>query len=84
MLAYGDSVYGSNGGILKRAGRVPGKRSILGGRASSGIRSGFSAFGMALGYLGLVAILSMAPYWHQAIAPHPGQPLVCTESGGSR
>jgi hypothetical protein len=40
--------------------------------------------GMILGYLGLVAILSMAPYWHLASTPYQSQVLACTDFGGSR
>ncbi len=40
--------------------------------------------GMVLGYLGLVAILSMAPYWHLAGAPHQSEIMACTDFGGSR
>lgn len=43
-----------------------------------------STFGMALGYLGLVAMLSMAPYWHMAGAPHQSHIMACTDFGGSR
>ena len=40
--------------------------------------------GMVLGYLALVAILSMAPYWHLAGAPDQSQIMACTDFGGSR
>ena len=39
---------------------------------------------LALGYLGLVTILSTAPFWQQALAPAENRPLVCTDFGGSR
>ena len=41
----------------------PGKRSVLPVAGLSQIKGPLSMLGMALGYLGLVAILSMAPFW---------------------
>lgn len=72
------------------AGRGSQKRRVLpaagpGARSGSGmIGNRLSMAGLALGYLGLVAILSAAPYWHQTLTPHAGQPAVCTDFGGSR
>lgn len=43
-----------------------------------------STLGMAVAYLGLVAILSMAPFWQQGDLPQQGQPTVATDFGGSR
>lgn len=40
--------------------------------------------GMALGYLGLVAILTMAPLWNQTLLGYDQHISACTESGGSR
>jgi len=40
--------------------------------------------GMAVGYLGLVAILSMAPVLQQTIGLHSEHILACTDFGGSR
>jgi hypothetical protein len=40
--------------------------------------------GVALGYLGLVAVLALAPMWQQTISPYQHQPLACTDFGGSR
>ncbi len=67
-----------------RADRRPGKKSVLpiGGRSL--IKGPLSMFGMVLGYLGLVAILSMAPFWHLTVTPHESPSLTCTDFGGSR
>ncbi len=37
---------------------------------------------MVVGCLGLVAILSTAPYWHLAEAPYRDQVIACTDFGG--
>ena len=60
------------------------KRSVLPVAGLSQIKGPLSMLGMALGYLGLVAILSMAPFWHLAITPHQSPAMVCTDFGGSR
>lgn len=67
-----------------RVDRRSHKRSVLPISSLSAIRGPLSLFGMALGYLGLVAILSMAPFWHLAFTPHQSQPMVCTDFGGGR
>ncbi|MGI9490082.1 MAG: hypothetical protein ACR2RF_30195 [Geminicoccaceae bacterium] len=64
--------------------RHPSKRSVLPVSGLSQIKGPLSMLGMALGYLGLVAILSMAPFWHLAITPHQNSAIVCTDFGGSR
>ena len=69
----------------------PGRRPILAPADRHRLRRPISLAGMALGYLSLVAILSIAPFWHQGApfwhqemtADH-GQPMVCTDFGGSR
>lgn len=70
--------------LEKQAGRRPTKTCILPVVGSPMIKVRWSMFGMAVGYVCLVAILIMAPFWQQAIAPYHGQPLVCTDFGGSR
>ncbi|MDH3658760.1 MAG: hypothetical protein OEU92_01830 [Alphaproteobacteria bacterium] len=68
-----------------RAGRRPhGKpvRVLFRSRAATG--GPLSTLGMALGYIGLVAILTIAPFMQQATVPHQGRPMVCTDFGGSR
>ncbi len=60
------------------------KRSILPATSVCTSRGPLSMLGMALGYLGLVALLSMAPFFHLAIAPYQSQPIACTDFGGSR
>lgn len=65
--------------------QLPTRRPII--RTEPGPKSlmrRLSVVGMAVGYLGLVAILSTAPYWQQTIQPHEERPLVCTDFGGSR
>ena len=68
----------------QQAGRHPMKKCILPVVGSPMIKVRWSMFGMAVGYFCLVAILTVAPIWQQAIAPHQGQPLACTDFGGSR
>lgn len=67
-----------------RADRRSHKRSVLPISSLGTFKGPLSMIGMALGYLGLVAILSMAPFWHLSVAPHQSQPMVCTDFGGSR
>lgn len=72
---------------IDRDGRVERrscKRSILPVAALPIIKGPLRMLGMTLGYLGLVAILSMAPFWHHAITPHQSPSMVCTDFGGSR
>ena len=52
--------------------------------AASAVKAPLMKVGMVVGYLGLVMMLSMAPFWHQVITPSAAQPLVCTDFGGSR
>lgn len=67
-----------------RAHRSSQKRSVLPLTGHGAVRGPLSMLGMAFGYLGLVAILSMAPFWHLAVTPHQSQLMVCTDFGGSR
>lgn len=60
------------------------RRSGLSTFGSAAVRGPLSMVGMALGYLGLVAILSMAPFWHLAFTPYQSAQMVCTDFGGSR
>ncbi len=60
------------------------KRSVLPASGLPSVRGPLSMLGMALGYLGLVAILSMAPFWHLAFTPYQSPAMVCTDFGGSR
>lgn len=69
---------------IERADRRSCKRSVLPTGGLGAVRGPLSMLGMALGYLGLVAILSMAPFWHLAVTPHQSQSMVCTDFGGSR
>ncbi|MEZ5935016.1 MAG: hypothetical protein R3F54_24410 [Alphaproteobacteria bacterium] len=66
------------------AGRHPAKGPIFPTLRPAMVTSRLSMVGMALGYLGLVAMLSTAPYWHQAMAPHQSHVAACTDVGGSR
>jgi len=65
------------------AGCTP-RKPILPSTGRRAKRSLFSVVGMGAGYLGLVAILSVAPFWHQVMLPQQSQYLVCTDFGGSR
>ncbi len=79
-------------GVLERqdidrdglADRRSHRRSVLPAAGFPAIRGPLSMLGLAIGYLGLVAILSMAPFWHLAITPHQSPSMVCTDFGGSR
>jgi hypothetical protein len=74
-----------DGTPVEQAVRGRERRAFLSAGARQGSISGrLSAIGMVLGYLGLVMILSTAPFWQQSIAPHLDQPLNCTDFGGSR
>ena len=85
MTGLYDNVFESGGAKLEeQAGHQPSKKCILPVVGSPMIKVRWSMFGMAVGYLCLVAILTVAPIWQQAIAPHQGQPLACTDFGGSR
>ncbi|MGI9508803.1 MAG: hypothetical protein ACR2QJ_05585 [Geminicoccaceae bacterium] len=85
MQGLGHKVFEPDGkGLGEQASDRPAKKPVLPAVRSSVINPRLSAFGMALGYLGLVAVLTLAPVWQQAAVPHQGQPLVCTDFGGSR
>jgi hypothetical protein len=72
-------------GVDARAGRRPGKGGMFPGMRPAAAVSRLSMVGMALGYVGLVVMLSTAPYWHQVMGPHQGQhAAACTDFGGSR
>ncbi len=40
--------------------------------------------GMAVGYLGLVAVLAAVPVWSQALMPYQNPVAACPDFGGSR
>ncbi|MEM7041177.1 MAG: hypothetical protein AAF543_00055 [Pseudomonadota bacterium] len=65
-------------------GGASGRRPILASADRQRVSRPLSMVGMALGYIGLVAILSVAPFWHQGMTAHQGQPMACTDFGGSR
>lgn len=67
-----------------RASHAMRRRSVLPIAAVASTGGRLHVLGMAVGYLGLVTILSMAPYWHVASAPHQNQIMACTDFGGSR
>lgn len=56
-------------------------RSRPGSRSRRGM---LSNLGMAVGYLGLVMILSAAPFVHEVLGDRHGHYLACTDFGGSR
>lgn len=67
-----------------RAGCRLEKASILPTSGSPVVRSPLMKVGMVIGYLGLVMVLSVAPFWHQVITPSMADVTVCTDFGGSR
>lgn len=60
------------------------KKPIFGAFGCRMAKGPFSVFGMALGYLGLVVMLSTAPYWNQVITPAESYVAACSDFGGSR
>lgn len=69
---------------VRPAHRRSGKKAILPTANVRVNRGPLSMLGMALGYAGLVALLSMAPFFHLAVAPYQSHPMACTDFGGSR
>lgn len=67
-----------------QAGHRSSKKSVLPKTGANPVRSRLSMLGMAVGYMGLVMILSTAPFWHQAMTPDHGYLAACTDFGGSR
>ncbi|MGI9416980.1 MAG: hypothetical protein ACR2RA_03970 [Geminicoccaceae bacterium] len=67
----------------RRRGRFE-RKPVLPGARSWMTEGPASKLAMALGYLGLVAILTMAPFWMQTVEPQQSQPSFCTDFGGSR
>lgn len=84
-------MFGSNGNVsepiaaMRDHGRERrGRKPVLPGARSWSVKRPLSTLAMAIGYLGLVAILTMAPFWMQTVAPKQSEPMVCTDFGGSR
>ena len=74
----------SQGPIEERA-KGNQERSILGsGTNRKLVKRRLSTAAMVIGYLGLVAMLSMAPALHQTMATASDSIHACTDFGGSR
>jgi len=85
MTAPLDKVSEQNAiGSDARADHRSNKKSVFPIIGSNPARGWLSKLGLAFGYLGLVAILSTAPFWHQVVAPQESYLAACTDFGGSR
>lgn len=60
------------------------KKPIFGAIGCRMAKGPFSVFGMGLGYLCLVVMLSTAPYWNQVVSPDESYVAACSDFGGSR
>lgn len=72
-------------GMIGERSKEDRKRSIIGSDIHrKRTKRRLSMTVMAIGYLGLVALLAMAPALHQTIASPASHILACTDFGGSR
>ena len=60
------------------------KKPVFSKTGANPMRNRLSMLGMAIGYMGLVMILSTAPFWHQVMTPEQSYRAACTDFGGSR
>ena len=67
-----------------QAGHRSSRKPVFPKTGANPARSRLSMLGLAVGYMGLVMILSTAPFWHQAMTPEHGYLAACTDFGGSR
>ena len=67
-----------------RAAQRSSKKPVFPKTGANPVRSRLSMLGLAAGYMGLVMILSTAPFWHQVMAPEHAYFAACTDFGGSR